>query len=138
MPPSAPPEAHTERDLSYLIEERVFAGDDPVGFALAAPDEMPSWSSGSARQCWLPRGVLRRLVFLGRAYSLHTLGNVDMIHPTRMDAAKSHSLRGELEFLGSIVSDPHVAHALSLLAPLLHACESEAAFEFVVVPGGSS
>jgi len=118
------------------VEERVFAGDDPVGFALVSPDQMPSWTAESARQRWLPRGMLRRLVFLGRAYSLHTLGNVDMIHPTRMNAQKSGALRGEMEFLAGIVRDPHVESALGDLSPLLHAVEREpdAPLEFVVVP----
>jgi hypothetical protein len=125
------------RDLSYLVGERVFAGDDPVGFALASPGEQPTWRADSPRQLWLPRGALRRLVFLGRAYSLHTLGNVDMIHTTRMNSPKAGALREELDFLESIVRDPHVEGALRGLAPLLHACEKGDAddVEFVVVPG---
>ena len=121
-------------DLSYLVGERVFAGDDPVGFALASPGEQPRWRAESAQQLWLPRGALRRLVFLGRAYSLHTLGNVDMIHPTRMNAPKATALREELDFLESVVRDPHVDAARSGLTPLLHACEHADDLEFVVVP----
>lgn len=124
------------RDLSYLVGERVFAGDDPVGFALTRAGEEPAWRADSPRQLWLPRGTLRRLVFLGRAYSLHTLGNVDMIHSTRMNGPKAAALREELDFLESIVRDPHVEGALRGLAPLLHACERADGdtAEFVVVP----
>ncbi len=123
-------------DLSYLVGERVFAGDDPVGFALASPGEQPVWRAESPQQLWLPRGALRRLVFLGRAYSLHTLGNVDMIHPTRMNSPKATALREELDFLDSVVSDPHVDGARRGLTPLLHACEraKRGELEFVVVP----
>ena len=96
-----------------------------MGWALVEKGDEPTWQSGSPRQAWMSQGIFRRLVALGRGYSLHTLGNLDPIHPSRLGADPARSLREEFEFLASFVDDPVAKAAMAETLPLLVQCEQD-------------
>lgn len=119
--------------FAHLLSPRVFTGDRPMGWAVVACGDEPQWSSGSARQAWMAQGIFRRLVSLGRAYSLHTLGNLDPLHPNRFGSAPARSLREEFEFLASFVDDPVAKKAMAEVLPLLGECERDETGELEIV-----
>ena len=116
---------------------RFFAGDGPVGIAVVARGAEIRWRPEAPDQAWIPRGALMRLVYLGRAYSLHGLSHVDPLNAARLGPDQARGMREELEFLRlRVVDDPWVENESAKLIDLAHQCErAPAASELVIAPG---
>ena len=99
-------DAQTQEDAGDVVEVRSHRGERKASIH---------------RQHIVPETLFARLLNLGQAYGLHTLGLLDPYGETELNRLQAESFDQEVAFLAGIVNDP-------LLGPHLDALREVAAF----------
>jgi hypothetical protein len=110
------------------FDASAYADDEPVGVFVHADDP---------DAVWVPERLFWRLVFVGRAYSLHLLPLLGGHESVTLNRAQVENLLDEVAFVAALLSaDPLVAEQATRLDQYLRQVLAAHPDEAVTVEGG--
>lgn len=116
------------RSYEDRFDPSVYAGDEPVGVFVRHDDP---------DAVWVPERLFWRLVFVGRAYSLHLLPLLGGHDPVTLNRAQVENLLDEVAFVADLLSaDPLVAAHATRLNSYLRRVIATSPEAVVTVEGG--